>query len=116
MLNRWAFSENTDLSEVLVVARRKRDKSDGKDAETIFVNLWGNPSSSGDALAIAAEINAKKAAPLGTIAKPVHGISELRVGSHKFGEMLSIPWKLVGDLWEGKSCPDRSREGAVVLG
>jgi type I restriction-modification system DNA methylase subunit len=40
--NQWNFSENTDLSEVLLVARkRKRGENSGF---TFFVNLWKKPS------------------------------------------------------------------------
>ena len=99
--DRWSFSENTELSEVLVVARKKTSMKDRADAETLFVNLWGNPHTSGDALAIAAEINTRTPAKLGTSIKPDYGVCELKVGSHKYGEMLSIPRKETDDSWRG---------------
>lgn len=99
--DRWSFSENTDLSEVLVVARKKASVKDGVESETLFVNLWGNPHTSGDALAIATEINSQDSAKLGTATKPNHGVCVVKVGSHKFGEMLAIPCKDVDDAWEG---------------
>jgi type I restriction-modification system DNA methylase subunit len=40
--NEWNFSENTDLSEVLIVARKKRDGEES--GYTFFVNLWKKPS------------------------------------------------------------------------
>ena len=40
--NQWNFSENTDLSEVLLVARKR--KSDETSGYTFFVNLWRKPS------------------------------------------------------------------------
>jgi type I restriction-modification system DNA methylase subunit len=40
--NQWNFSENTDLSEVLLVARKRR--SDERFGYTFFVNLWKKPS------------------------------------------------------------------------
>ena len=39
--NDWNFSENTSLSEVLLVARKVKGKVGGK--HTIFVNLWSKP-------------------------------------------------------------------------
>jgi type I restriction-modification system DNA methylase subunit len=38
--NSWNFSENTDLSEVFLVARKKR--GDEESGYTFFVNLWKN--------------------------------------------------------------------------
>lgn len=39
--NGWNFSENTDLSEVLIVARKKKKE---EQHYTYFVNLWKRPS------------------------------------------------------------------------
>jgi hypothetical protein len=40
--NQWNFSENTDLSEILLVARKRR--KDEEPGYTLFVNLWKKPS------------------------------------------------------------------------
>jgi len=40
--NQWNFSENTDLSEVLLVAKKKKGEAERK--YTFFVNLWKKPS------------------------------------------------------------------------
>ena len=103
---RWNFSENTDLSEVLLIAR-KRDRlkdSDNaiSDEPTRFVNLWRNPSSGTHALAIAERISLGAAAPLGTATKPEHGMSEIIVGTQKYGEVIELPWGMVrGNPWLG---------------
>jgi len=53
--DRWNFSENTDLSEVLVIARKVDDphKAPPSDGEVICLNLWKNPTTVVEALSIA---------------------------------------------------------------
>jgi hypothetical protein len=98
---RWNFSENTDLSELLLIAR-KRDRL-SEDAESVadeptqFINLWQNPRTSAHALAIGESISLGAPAPIGTPANIKHGISEVIIGAEKYGETLEIPW---GDVRE----------------
>jgi autotransporter passenger strand-loop-strand repeat protein len=93
---RWNFSENTDLSEVLLIAqKRDRLKDTDKsiaDQPTQFINLWTNPTSSAHALAIAEQISRGASAPLGATTRPRHDISEIVVGTRKYGESIEIPW------------------------
>ena len=101
---RWNFSENTELSEVLLIARKRDKASDNSKVEhtTQFINLWRNPTTSAHSLAIAEQITKGAPAPLGTISKPRHGIAELVVGTRKYGETLEIPWADVKTgLWLG---------------
>jgi len=61
--NGWNFSENTDLSEVLIVARKKRS---GEESDyTFFVNLWKKPS------------NELESIYLGTQLKELYGSAKL---------------------------------------
>lgn len=41
--NDWSFSENTDLSEVLIVARKIKEEDKNNKYYTLFVNLWKKP-------------------------------------------------------------------------
>jgi hypothetical protein len=93
---RWNFSENTDLSEVLLIARKRdrlkdTDKSVA-DQPTQSINLWINPTSSAHALAIGEQVSRGASAPLGAAAQPRHDISEIIVGTRKYGESIEIPW------------------------
>jgi hypothetical protein len=93
--SRWNFSENTDLSEVLVIARKRRpDETDQSVARspTQFINLWQNPKSSAQALAVADIVARGAAAPLERDGTPHQGVSQIMVGAEKFGEMVEIPW------------------------
>lgn len=91
---RWNFSENTDLSEVLLIARKKdrRPKKTAIVYSTQFINLWRNPLTSAHSLALGEEITRGASAPIGTIDNLRHALSEIVVGSEKYGETLEIPW------------------------
>jgi hypothetical protein len=52
----WNFSENTNLSEVLLIARKKAADEAPKDNETICVNLWKNPKKPVEALGLATSL------------------------------------------------------------
>ena len=85
---RWAFSENTELSEVLIVAHKERTSSH---ASCSFLNLWRNPESTAEAIALADSV-AHAAPPLVSRDRAIdHGTCEIIVGDVKWGEMLSIP-------------------------
>ena len=83
---RWNFSENTDLSEVLFVARKtSRTLSD---ARTLYVNLWRNPDNPVDALMTAEAIReAGYATAQGEVS-----VHPLWVGDEKMGEVVTVPW------------------------
>jgi hypothetical protein len=77
---RWHFSENTDLSETLFVARKA---SDG--GGTLCLNLWRNPDNPVDALLLAEEV--RKLAPEGDTLQTF----DLWLGDTKWGEALYLP-------------------------
>lgn len=93
----WNFSESTDLSEVLLVARKLRDEESPSDqasasAPVVAVNLWRNPTNAFEALAIAQDLT--------NISVPSdiavgQGQTSVKMGDQKVGEALSMPW---GDL------------------
>ncbi|MFL6846451.1 MAG: hypothetical protein ACJ8ER_16410 [Allosphingosinicella sp.] len=93
----WNFSENTDLSEVLLIARKRRhDRSDPtRPYATQFINLWQNPKTSAHALAVGGSIYRGAPAPIGDTQKARHSVSEVVVGNEKYGESLEIPWDQV---------------------
>ncbi len=102
---RWNFSENTDLSEVMIIARkRKRRETNAIVARqtTQFINLWKNPTSSAHALAVVGSITTGAAAPIASSSRPSHGVAPMTIGSEKYGEMLEIPWgQLQSQPWIG---------------
>ncbi len=95
---RWNFSENTDLSEVLLVARKGTTIRGKQDVVTICINLWENPRTATAGLAIADAILETTPAAVGDGAKALHGVAPIMVGDRKLGEAIAVPWR---DLREG---------------
>ena len=89
------FSENTKLSEILFVAR-KRATVNGARNQTVFINLWQNPRSFHSALEIARMIEKNKAAELDGV-----GSGALRVLAGKVGEMVRLPFSCGENPWIG---------------
>ncbi len=81
---RWNFSENTKMSEVLIVARRLRPGEIPK--ATKVVNLWKRPTTSIQSLAVAQQI--KKAS--GVLLAGV-GTESLMLNETKVAEVLLCP-------------------------
>jgi hypothetical protein len=95
--NHWNFSENTALSEVLVVARKHGDdRRQNAPQEVTCVNLWRNPSTVFEALGVAYALHAAEAPDV----ELGQGAFELTVGDVKFGEAVSVPWSsLKARIW-----------------
>ncbi len=88
----WNFSENTSLSEVLVVARKSKLKT-GLKANTTYVNLWRQPANSIEALSIAREVADDDLPDL--LTSPVG--KEVVVADQKFGEAYRIDWREISE-------------------
>ncbi len=87
--SRWNFSESTSLSEVLLVAvKSSNGDSNGGQASTIGVNLWRNPTTSFNALAVASELLRSSPPDI----QNGQGAAYLCLGEEKMGEAISIPW------------------------
>jgi hypothetical protein len=81
----WNFSENTELSECLIVADWVGPE--GSDEPTKVVNLWTKPKSSVEALTVASLVRKATGASLDDSS----GTDELRTPSLKYGEIIRIP-------------------------
>ena len=93
-VDHWNFSENTDLSEALVVAHKASDL--GKEARTVFVNLWRNPKSIVEALALAEIIRESSPRDVGDMKAPTN----LKMESLKLGEAVVVRRKdLASTSW-----------------
>ncbi len=85
-----SMSYDTDIAEVLLVARRLRD-DEHPSGRGGFVNLWRAPRHETDALALANAINAAAAVPMHRSDGPPIGGSGLFVGGEQWGELLNGP-------------------------
>ena len=90
---RWNFSENTSISEVLVVARRRATPAD--DARTTWINLWRNPKTMVEATALAEAVRVTEPARL-----EASGVTRLIPDGTEWGETFSVPtsW-LTSGIW-----------------
>jgi hypothetical protein len=83
----WNFSENTNLSECMIVARRLTKAQGEKLQPTKFVNLWRKPASSVEAMTLARAIVEATGVPL----ENHTGTDNIRIGDHKVGEVILAP-------------------------
>lgn len=88
------FSENTDLSEILFIAR-KREKE--KAGSTIYVNLWRNPRSIHEALDLATRIT-DQIVPVDIAGT---GFTSIPSPNGKLGEIFTAPAPKGEDNWSG---------------
>lgn len=88
----WNFSENTQLSEALVVAKKTRRN----ESDAIFANLWRKPKTSIEAQTLVELLYVAKSPRL----KESSGVCSLMIGNTKFGEVISVPQsELKEDSW-----------------
>jgi hypothetical protein len=85
---RWNFSESTDLSEVLLVAQKYSAVKAPKENPVIAVNLWRNPTTSFEALAIAHALT--RDAPPDLL--DGQGALDICIGEQKVGEAIAFAW------------------------
>ncbi len=78
----WNFSENTQLSECLIVAQRTKPHFESE--PTKVVNLWTKPKSSVEALTLASLIRQATGASLDALS----GSEELHTDNRKYGEII----------------------------
>ena len=90
---RWNFSENTSLSEVLVVAKKVGESSADSQGKVTCVNLWKNPATSFESLSIAQTLAEKEVPGI----KDGQGALEIKIGESKVGEALSMSWNELRD-------------------
>ena len=86
--NGWNFSENTSLSEVLLVARKLKDGENP--GYTIFVNLWKKPANEIESIAIGSQLLEMYSNPkLFDITNSNATAVSLRLRGKKIGEAYS---------------------------
>jgi hypothetical protein len=89
------FSENTDLSEILFIARRlERNEKAGA---TAYVNLWRNPRSIHEALDSATRVTAA----IDSIKGKVEQVRTIKAGDVVLGEVTSLTHPTGTDNWTG---------------
>ena len=99
----WNFSENTDLSEVLLVARKVRE--DGP-KRTIIANLWRKPVNEMESIITANQLKGLKEAALKEIYDVLENLNSSHfnviLGGRKIGEAYTVTYetfKDAADTW-----------------
>lgn len=89
----WNFSENTNLSEVLAIAKKNNGQKPNINdpAQVVCVNLWKNPQTATQALSIAYSLQGAQPPDL----LRSQGSLEILMGNEKYGEVVAIPWSQV---------------------
>lgn len=90
---RWNFSDNTSLSEVLLVARKRRANESPGASRALCANLWRNPTNSFEALAAAQQLIEQDAPAVET----GQGALTLTMGESKIGEAATVEWQGIRD-------------------
>ncbi len=93
---RFNFSENTALSEILFIARKRGEKEPL--GRTTYINLWRNPRSIHEALDLANRITSITDAPV-TIEGA--GVTTVRGPNGKLGEIVTLPPAQATENWSG---------------
>jgi len=90
--NQWNFSENTDLSEILLVARKR--KSNENSGFTLFVNLWKKPSNELESIHLGSQLKQLyEGAKLYDIENSNASPHHLKLHGKKIGEVYSAMLK-----------------------
>ena len=89
------FSENTDLSEILFIARKR--ESGETAGPTTYINLWRNPRSIHEALDLAGRIEKTE----NPVSVESLGMTTLRTKANKLGEIVTISAAKGEENWTG---------------
>jgi type I restriction-modification system DNA methylase subunit len=86
--NQWNFSENTDLSEILLIARKRRAEEEA--GFTIFANLWRKPKNELESIHLGSQLkHLHQSAALYNIENSNVSQHSLKLQGAKIGEAYS---------------------------
>jgi len=85
----WNFSESTNLSEIMIVAKKVNNR-EPVERDLKFINLWKNPATAFDALAIYHGLQRNPSLPEFPKGQ---GALELFLGKEKTCEVIAYPWE-----------------------
>jgi len=93
----WNFSENTSLSETLIVARKHSETiASQNQPRTVYINIWRQPKTSIEALSIASTIVSKTELPH---IEELRAFQDLVLEGKKIGEITTVSWHEVKGNW-----------------
>lgn len=89
---RWNFSDNTAMSETMIIARRIPSDAPRGKGKVVCINLWRNPTTAFEAFSVARTLIG---ADPPDVTKGEQGAHDVRVGKAKVGEAIAVPWKAI---------------------
>jgi type I restriction-modification system DNA methylase subunit len=92
----WNWSENTDLSEVLIVARKAKAKI-ARDPKVLYINLWNKPKNEVESLWLSQQILRRRKSLSGTLLS--NSWDTLKLGSKEIGAMYYVPQQDINYNW-----------------
>jgi hypothetical protein len=95
---RWNFSENTELSEVLVIAKRKTG-GETESRDVTCINLWTRPSTAVEALNVASSVREEHIPDLVS----GRGAGMVTIADRKAGEAFTVSIGTLGETSWGKA-------------
>jgi hypothetical protein len=104
--NDWNFSENTDLSEILLVARKHGEESEETHVKTIIANLWRKPRNEMESIVVSGKlVEFSKTLASHTSAYDVLENAnasqyDLMIGEEKLGEAYAVSLSALADAVE----------------
>jgi len=104
--NDWNFSENTDLSEILLVARKYGEESEETHTKTIVANLWRKPRNEMESIVVSGKlVEFSKTLASYTSAYDVLENAnasqyDLIIGEEKLGEAYAVSSSALADAAE----------------
>jgi len=90
-VSHWNFSENTNLTEVLLIARKLETPRQSGESSVVYINLWQQPRTATESLNLAHTLTSSEIAPLGEGDRP----TSLTLGSRKIGEAFGVQWSSI---------------------
>ncbi len=101
--NDWNFSENTSLSEILLVARKRAEDADEPRVRTIVANLWRKPRNEMESIVVSGKfVELSKTLATHTSAYDVlenanASHQDLMIGEEKLGEAYAVSPSTLAD-------------------
>jgi len=101
--NDWNFSENTSLSEILLVARKRVEDADEPPVRTIMANLWRKPRNEMESIVVSGKlVELSKTLASHTSAYDVlenanASHQDLMIGEEKLGEVYAVSPSALSD-------------------
>lgn len=101
--NSWNFSENTDLGEILLVARKHGEEPEETQTKTIIANLWRKPRNEMESIVVSGKLVelsktlASHSSAYDVLENANASHHDLLIGEQKLGEAYAVSSSVLAD-------------------